>query len=412
MRRTITTLIILLALGLLGWRICRKVTTATQPVNSVRRAMPVAVEVTPVRQATIRNVGLFTGTLLAKSQFLVAPKIPGRLEKLFVNIADSVKNGDLIAVLDSLEYGQEVEEARAALEVAKASLEDFRSALDVARRDYERVQELRQQTIASESELDQVQANYRASQAKEQVAQAVIRQKEAALKAAQVRLSYTRIEAAWEDGEGERLVAERFVDEGAMLRANDPIISLVDTSSVTTVIHVIERDFPEIRVGQVATVRTDAYPGREFQGHVVRRAPVLQEESRQARVEIDVPNPDGLLAPGMFVRAGIEFAEHLDAIVVPVSALARRNGREGVFHADVKEMKGRFVPVTLGIVNGDSAEVLDPKLDGLVVTLGHHLLEDGAPIALPDRQPASLEQHPTSVPSDGSAPGGVRESRP
>jgi RND family efflux transporter MFP subunit len=172
-----------------------------------------------------------------------------------------------------------------------------------------------------------------------------------------------------------------------MLRANDPIVSVVDLSTVVAVIYVIERDFPEIRLGQRASVTTDAYPDRTFQGTVVRKAPVLKEESRQARVEIEVPNPDGALAPGMFVRAEIQFDEHPDATVVPVSALVRRNGRRGVFLVDREEMTARFMPVRPGIVEGRVAEVSDPPLEGLVVTLGQHLLADGAKIRLPDAEP-------------------------
>jgi hypothetical protein len=85
----------------------------------------------------------------------------------------------------------------------------------------------------------------------------------------------------------------------------------------------------------------------------------------------------------MFIRARIEFAGHKDATVVPVQALAKRNGIQGVFLADVKTRKAHFVPVTVGIIDGELAEVLEPPLSGQVVTLGQHLLEDGSPITLP-----------------------------
>jgi RND family efflux transporter MFP subunit len=282
-----------------------------------------------------------------------------------------------------------VAQARAELEVSKANLADCQSTLDVAGRQFQRAKDLREQKVASEAELDEAQANYRAAEAKHQVAEAQIRQKDAALKTAEVRFSYTSIRAAWEDGTGPRRIAERFVDEGAMLKANDPIVSVVDLSSVTAVVYVIERDFPQIQVGQEATVMTDAYADRQFTGKVVRLAPVLKEESRQARVEIEIPNRDGLLAPGMFVRARIQFAEHPGATVVPVSALVRRNGNQGVFLADTEAMRGHFVAVRVGIVDGNLAEVLEPKLEGTVVTLGQHLLEDGAAIVLPGGPPGS-----------------------
>ncbi len=214
-------------------------------------------------------------------------------------------------------------------------------------------------------------------------------QKEAALRAVEVRLSYSKIQASWEDGDEQRIVGERFVDEGAMLKANDPIVSILDIHSLTAVIHVIERDYSKVRPGQETIVTTDAFPGKSFTGRVVRVAPLLKETSREARVEIEIPNPDGDLKPGMFVRVEIEFEKRSEATVVPPSALVKRNSSQGVFLADTENMKARFVPITLGIVNGELAEVIRPALSGQVVVLGHHLLEDGGAIILPEKRSGS-----------------------
>ena len=84
---------------------------------------------------------------------------------------------------------------------------------------------------------------------------------------------------------------------------NAPIVSILDIHSLTAVIHVIERDYSKVRVGQKVIVTTDAFPGSTFTGKIVRIAPLLKETSRQARVEIEVPNRDRLLKPGMFIRS-------------------------------------------------------------------------------------------------------------
>ncbi len=434
MKKAVIVLLVLSAcLGVIGWQVYLRI--LEQRKSERRRGeRVVAVEVTPVGRQTVRQVAEFTGTLLPRSRFVVAPKVPGRLERLLVNIGDPVRNGDLIAVLDGAEYAQQVAEAKAELEVSRANLADCQSALDIAEREYQRAKELREQKVASVAELEAAEARHRAAKAKHDVAEAQIKQRQAALKAAEVRLSYTRIDASWGNAEGTgtaapppasepaapaasnpvgtgtRIVAERFVDEGAMLRANDPIVSIVDLSTVLAIINVIERDFPQVRVGQFAAITTDAYPGRQFTGKVVRRAPVLREESRQARLEIEIPNTQGLLAAGMFVRARIQFAEHPEATVVPQTALVRRNDRQGVFLADAREMKARFVAVEVGISEKGWVEIVRPKLQGQVITLGQHLLEDGASISLPGGKPGSKKG--AGSPSAAGGGGAAREVRP
>jgi hypothetical protein len=79
--------------------------------------------------------------------------------------------------------------------------------------------------------------------------------------------------------------------------------------------------------------------------------------------------------------------------VVPVAAIVRRNGTQGLFIADLKQGTARFVPITIGIVNDTQAEIIAPPLTGEVVTLGHHLLEDGGTIILPGRKPRSGAPH-------------------
>ena len=386
MKKTILPLILIAALAGFSWILFFGADpdspgSAADP-GAMRQTRAVAVETIEIRRETIRDVGRFTGSLKPASRFVISPKITGRLEELRVNIGDRVKNGELIAVLDSEEHILAVSQAEAELEVARANMKDAESALEIAAREFERTRELREQRVASEAELDSARAGFNAAEAAFAVSQAHIQQREAALESARVRLSYTRIHALWSGGDGERIVSEKFIDEGNMLRANDPVVSIVDVSTIIAQIHVIERDFPQIRIGQVARVTTDAYPDNAFEGRVVRKAPVLAEESRQAMVEIEIPNPDFRLAPGMYVRAAIRFAEIDDAVVVPESAVVQRDGVRGVFLVNREEQTAAFVPVETGISEEGNVQIKAPVLSGEVVTLGQHLLEDGAAIRI------------------------------
>ncbi|MDD5706185.1 MAG: efflux RND transporter periplasmic adaptor subunit [Kiritimatiellae bacterium] len=391
MKRTILLVVVLLLLAGIGWRVRQKIAEKRRGTGLREQTEPmVAVVLKPVKRQEIRDTRAFVGTVLPRSRFLVAPKIAGRLERRLVDIGQTVTNGQLVALLDGQEYAQQVQQARAELDVAKANVAETRSALDLAERELERVRDLRSQKIVSESELEQTEVRYRAAAAKHDVSLAQVQQREAALKGDEVRFAYTRIAAMWEgEATAPRVVGERFVDEGDMLRANDPIASILETDVVLAVIYVIEQDYPRIAIGQAALLTTDAFAGRVFAGKVVRLAPMLKESSRQARVEIEVPNPERRLAPGMFARVEIEFARHADATVAPLEALVRRNGRSGVFVADRQAMRARFVPVTVGIARDDLVEIVAPPLAGEVVVTGQHLLDDGGAIAIPESASAA-----------------------
>jgi len=393
----------ILLLAFLGWKIYDVVIASKGKQGMGQRGPSVAVEISPIQRGSIRDVAQFSGSLIPKSQFTIAPKISGKLNRLLVDIGDPVRRDQLVAVLEDEEYQQQVIQAEADLRVAKANLEEAKSSLEMARRDLERAQTLHQKGIQSDSQLDAVRAQHDAQEARYKVAVAQLANREAALETARVRLSYTRIRASWEKGSDIRYVGERFVDEGAMLSPNTPILSIIDLQPITAVVHVTDRDYFRLQTEQKATITSSAFPGKTFSGRVVRIAPLLKETSRQARVEIEIENPEGLLKPGMFITTQIEFSRREEATIVPYSALANRNGQQGVFLADLENKKAHFLPVRVGIVEGDRAEILEPPLAaGYVVTLGQHLLEDGMNLILPaDASPSSVSN---TAPSKKPAP--------
>ncbi|MBN2592246.1 MAG: efflux RND transporter periplasmic adaptor subunit [Sedimentisphaerales bacterium] len=387
MKKFLLVLLVLAIIVMAGWQIYSRlfVTDVTQKPG--RAAVSVAVETRPIYKDSIRDLGVFTGSLEPKSRFDVAPKVAGWLKELLVDVGDTVERNQVIAVLDDEEFAQEVEQARAELQVAKANAANYASDLDIAKREYERSKQLREKQIASASELDVSEASFNASQTRYKVSLAQMAQKEAALKTSLVRLSYTKVQAFWEEGDQPRVVGERFVYVGELLSVNQSIVSILENNPLKAIVYVIERDYPKVTIGQQAIISTDAYPGRTFAGSITRIAPLLKESSRQARLEVEVPNPDLMLKPGMFVRARVEFAMHENATLVPLPAIVRRDNKEGVFIADTQNLKARFVPVTTGIINGEIVEITEPEISGQVITMGNHLLEDGSDITLPKIEP-------------------------
>jgi RND family efflux transporter MFP subunit len=250
-----------------------------------------------------------------------------------------------------------------------------------------RAKALHGQGIASDSDLDSAQAEFLASQAAIKVAEANLKREDAALAAANIRLGYTRIQANWEQGDKERTVAERHADEGDTVAANTPLFAIVELDPVIAVIQVTEKDYPRIAIGQQAGLRSDAFPGRLFTGTVSLITPIFRESSRQARVEVNVPNPDQLLKPGMFSRCTLELDRVEDATSVPEMAITRRNNRTGVFLVAEEGTSVKWIEVEPGLRDGVRVQLVGSDLAGRVVTLGQQLIEDGAAIHIPAGPP-------------------------
>ncbi|MCG5547583.1 efflux RND transporter periplasmic adaptor subunit [Halorhodospira halochloris] len=361
----------------------------------------VAVEVGTIERRDMRDIRRLDGSLEALSSYEVAPKIGAEIRSVEVRIGDVVEHGDLLARLDQREIEQEVAQAEAELEVARAELAERESTLQNAERELSRTRDLREREIASAADLEAAEAQVAAERSRKQLAEARIAQRQAALSAARIRLSFTEIRADWEGGEGERVVGERFIDPGATVSANEPILSLLDLSELRAVTFVSERDYGLISPGQGAQLSVSAYPQASFDAEVVRLAPLFQAGTRQARVELRVPNPQGLLRPGMFTRVSLQVDKIEDALTVPYDAIARRGGRTVIYPVTPEQdedgeevLKARQVAVEVGLRSDDRVVVrpVDGELGegAQVVTLGQHLIGEQAEVEIVGEQLEAL----------------------
>jgi RND family efflux transporter MFP subunit len=384
--KLIVALVLLGASTGLGWAIFNRLQEQSDPPGRapVSRAAPV--EVAPIEHGPIQLRRTFSGTLESTARFVVAPKISGRIVRLDADLADTVRRGQVVAWLDDAEYVQGVAQAKADLAVAQANLVEARSALEIARRELHRIETLRKRGVASDSQFDVAKADQLTKQAQFAVTRAQVTRAEAALEAARIRLGYTTVTADWNGGNEQRVVAERFVDEGETVSANAPLLSIVELNPITGVIFVAERDYARLRHGQPISLTTDTYPDERFQGRVDRIAPIFRQATRQARIELAIANPERLLKPGMFIRATVVLDRVTEATIVPEQALTARHDRAGVFVVNPDGRSVTWREVQVGIRDGDRVQVQGEALAGQVVTLGQQLLDDGSSIALPTEQ--------------------------
>jgi len=349
----------------------------------------VSVEAAEVRRGPIREDRRLSGEVIPSYRFVVASRVPGRVLEITKRVGDRVAAGEVVARLEDEEYRQAVLEAEADLGIARAALAETGVQLEQAARDLERLQTLEAKELISRADVEKARSARDALVSRQALARAQVEQREASLSGARVRLGYAAL-AAPRPG----LVAERFADEGSLLAANAPILSVIGVDPAIVRVTLTERLSGSIAAGRPAELEVDAHPGTLFPGRVARVAPALREDSRTAEMEVEAANPSLLLKPGMFARVRIILSERPDVQLVPTAALVTRNGDSGIFVLDARGTTVAWVPVTAGVSTAELTEVVSPQLAGRVVTLGQHLLENGSRVALPtgsQRGPAGGE---------------------
>ncbi|MEQ9504087.1 MAG: efflux RND transporter periplasmic adaptor subunit [Deltaproteobacteria bacterium] len=341
-----------------------------------------AVSVTAIERGSIALSRTLSGTLQAPDAVVVAAQTEGLVVEVTADLGDTIESGRVLVRLDDRPQRQLVSQATAERAVAEANHAEAQRALALAKRELGRIEQLAKRGVSSEAQLDAARANDNAKSAQVEVTAAHVKRATAALEAARIALSQTKITATW-SGDAKRVVAERFVDVGALVSANSRLMSVVQLDPIEAVVFVAEKDYARLRVGLGAQLAVDAFPQEKFAARVARIAPVFSESSRQARVELSVRNADGRLKPGMFVRATIQLAEVADTILVPVEAITTRDTMTGVFLLNEDDTVA-WRPVKTGIGDGRNVQLLDGPDRGRVVTLGHQLLDDGSKVTIPD----------------------------
>lgn len=292
----------------------------------------------------------------------VGSKVVGYLDAVLVDRGDRVRRGQLLALVRPSDLPDQLAAARHQLAQAQAS-----QAL--ARANKERADRLAPAGVVSQQELQQDEAALTSS--------------EAGLKAAQAnvgvlatRLGETRIESPLDGA-----VSARRLDPGALVgptSGTGAILSVERVDVLRAFVPVNEAEAGQLRVGQTARLALDAFPGRVFEGKVVRLAPGLDPLSRTLDAEVQLENP-GDLRSGMYGRCAIVTAVHPAAVVVPAAAVQLSDERQYVYVLQGDRVKR--TEVKTGVDGGTWLEVISGLARGdVIVTAGTDGLADGATV--------------------------------
>jgi RND family efflux transporter MFP subunit len=311
--------------------------------------------------------------ITAEKYIAIGVRVPGRIERFFVDEGDHVETGQMLVQLDDRDYRAQVGRAEAALRLAQANRR-------LAEADRARIRTLFHEGVASRQELDQAES--RADVAAASVAQA---ENEVAL--ARTNFDDTKLRSpvrgvvlAKLKGVGEIAVPGGFAGSGDLLR-------LADLSELRAEVDVSEADLANVRLGQDAEVVPDAYPQKRFGGKVVKLYPQVNRQKGTLKVEVRIGDPDASLLPDMGVRVTF-FAtppsttvEGKPSVVVPRAAIRRGPNGAYVWSVVHDHLAKRAVEVAQDV--GDET-VVAHGLDGgeLVVVNPEGGLREGRTVSV------------------------------
>jgi RND family efflux transporter MFP subunit len=351
---------------------------------------PAVVQVAPVQQGAFDVSARFVGRLNAQSSAELFARTDGPITAVHAGSGDRVRRGQLLAQIDPSDEQQAVEQARAALRMAEATLHQRTSAFSVARSQAQRSEKLFSENLLSESDLELARGERVSASSQVELARAQIEQARANLNAAQLKLEQTRVIAPF-DGH----IGTRHLDVGARAATNRPVFTIVDLSRIRTAIPVPASDAVHIRPGQTAILTVDVLPGRTFEGRVTRMSSVVDPQTNTVEAEIEVANPDGAIKPGMFASVAVAYRTEASALLVPQEAVQRNEQEQWLFVADPAADGEGHLARRVTVRAMESAEraqkaVAVEPLDGdlqpgmRVITLGQENLSDGARVMIGD----------------------------
>jgi multidrug efflux pump subunit AcrA (membrane-fusion protein) len=362
-----------------------------------------------VRRALANTEILLPGSISPLVEASIYARASGYVRKRYVDIGDQVRQGQLMADIETPELDQQVAQGRAAVAQAQQQLGQTQAALiqaqaqrDLAKVTSDRYKNLVERGAVARQDADTQETTYRTSaalvtqqEANVRAAQENVRQSQANLDRLIALQEYQRVRAPFTG-----IVTARNIDVGYLISATgagqgvspmqvgggtsgggtagNEMYRVAQIGTLRILVSVPQANAPGIQLGMPAEITVTEYPGRIFQGKVRRTANSLDPNSRTMLVEVQAPNGDGKLLPGMYAQ--VRFRNHRDsppllipgdALVVSASGLQiatlldapEQNG------GDAKTKKTHFDPVQVGRDYGAETEILSGALDGQLVVV-------------------------------------------
>ncbi|MDY6822631.1 MAG: efflux RND transporter periplasmic adaptor subunit [Thermodesulfobacteriota bacterium] len=339
----VTVLIVAILVMVLGVSIKQNRVEARRQSEIGQQAPDVNVILYDITPRTIRDRINLPGAVAPWVDLTVAAKVNGEVIEKRADDGDPVREGDVLVRIDSRKYQNAYDSARASLESALAS--------------EKRIKSLFQKQLASQSDLDTIQAT--------------VKNHRAAMRNAKLDLEHCTIRAPITG-----IANQVFVEKGQLLATGQEVVRILQIDPVKVAVGIPESDIPAIRDLNRFTVTIDALGGRQFTGEKHFLSKITGTMARLYDLEILIPNPDGAILPGMFARVDIIKQEIRDTIVLPLYAVTSNDNTHSVFVAQDGVVHRR--EVTMGIQEGFNIQIKNGlETDEQVVVVGQKNVSDG-----------------------------------
>jgi RND family efflux transporter MFP subunit len=369
----------------------RALTEASKATASRKAQVDV---ITVAATSTARPLTL-PGETAAWYESTIYARVNGYVANWLVDIGDHVRQGQVLALIETPELDADLEASRAELSAAQAQVKVREAEADFARTTNERWRDA-PKGVVSEQEREGKKADYDSAIAKLNAARAQV-----ALDQARVDrfLAFARFKHVTAPYDG--IITERRIDIGNLVTAgstagNTPLYRMSQDNPMRVFIDVPQSAAAELMKadGQVE-VRAANAPNHVFSGKVARTANAINAQARTLRVEVDIPNPDRLLVPGMYVTVGFQLQSH-DLLQVPAAALVfRANGP----HIAVVDASGRvsFRKITIARDDGNVVELAAGVSAGDKVALNiSSRINEGEQVSVNESAPAPAPASPAA----------------
>jgi len=342
------------------------------------------------------------GNIQAVTEAPILARAEGYVIHRYVDIGDRVTAGQLLAEVEAPDLDQQVKQSQAAVVQAQADLERASAALEqgkanesIAKVTATRWDNLVKRGAVSKQENDQYQAQYQAQAANVRALERAVDAAKGNISAMQAnveRLSdmqgYLKVRAPFAG-----VVTLRNVDVGTLVNTGSTMLfRIAQTNLLRTYLNVPQASASDVHVGQMASLATPELPERKFSGAVTRTANALDPSSRTLLVEVQVPNPEGKLLPGMYVEVDLHLPRKDPPLLLPSDTLSVRPAGTMVAALDSSNAV-HFQRVVVGRDFGSQIEILSGLSAGeRVIANPNDSVQEGVKV------------HPVMLAGDGGGP--------